>query len=205
MLAVNCCFAEAMIVAEAGETEIVVTTMDALAVTDASALLVAVMVWVPIAAGAVYAPPVVIVPTVAFPPLTPSTDHVTAVFEKPCTVALNCSVPDGITNAEVGLTAVIPTATVAFALIDGTETIAALTVCDPAVAGAVYIPDALIVPTVAFPPATPSTYQVTALLPAPCTVAVNCVLPLTGRLTDDWFSAMVGVVVPALVAELFTP
>jgi hypothetical protein len=38
-----------------------------------------------------------------FPPLTPSTDQVTAVFEVPETVSLNCCVPPGATVAEVGL------------------------------------------------------------------------------------------------------
>lgn len=43
------------------------------------------------------------VPVVAFPPLTPSTDQVTVVFEVPETVSLNCFVPPGATEAELGL------------------------------------------------------------------------------------------------------
>ena len=41
-------------------------------------------------AGAVYWPVVLIVPSVALPPATPFTDHVTAVFDVPLTVAVNC-------------------------------------------------------------------------------------------------------------------
>jgi hypothetical protein len=40
--------------------------------------------------------------------------------------------------------------------------------------GAVYSPAVEIVPTVEFPPATPFTCQVTAVLEVPVTVAVNC-------------------------------
>ena len=43
-------------------------------------------------AGAVYRPPVEIVPIVEFPPATPSTDHFTAVLLVPVTVAVNCCV-----------------------------------------------------------------------------------------------------------------
>lgn len=45
-----------------------------------------------IAAGAVYKPPAEIVPTVEFPPVTPFTAQVTAVFAEPETAALNCLV-----------------------------------------------------------------------------------------------------------------
>jgi hypothetical protein len=40
--------------------------------------------------------------------------------------------------------------------------------------GAVYSPEEVIVPTVEFPPVTPFTCQVTAVLEVPVTVAVNC-------------------------------
>jgi len=49
------------------------------------------------------------------------------------------------------------------------------------VEGATYIPDALIRPTVAFPPATPPALQVTAVFEVPETVAVNCSVPARGR------------------------
>jgi hypothetical protein len=49
---------------------------------------------------------------------------------------------------------------------------------DGTLAGAVYAPPAEIVPSEALPPATPSTLQVTAVLAALATVAVNvCVAP----------------------------
>ncbi len=54
------------------------------------ATLVAVTVCLPGDAGAMYLPDALIVPTVEFPPDTPSTDHVTDVFEEPVTVAVNC-------------------------------------------------------------------------------------------------------------------
>lgn len=41
-----------------------------------------------IVAGAVYRPPVVILPFVAFPPVTPLTCHVTALFVRPVTIAV---------------------------------------------------------------------------------------------------------------------
>ena len=44
------------------------------------------------AAGAAYFPAEFTVPKEALPPETPLTDHVTAVFEVPVTVTLNCCV-----------------------------------------------------------------------------------------------------------------
>ena len=52
--------------------------------------------------GAVYSPPVVIVPTVELPPATPFTAQVTVVFEDPVTVALNCCVLPSRTFALAG-------------------------------------------------------------------------------------------------------
>jgi hypothetical protein len=40
------------------------------------------------------------VPVVEFPPATPSTDQVTAVFVVFCTVAVNCAVPPTATFVE---------------------------------------------------------------------------------------------------------
>jgi len=48
-------------------------------------------------------------------------------------------------------------------------------------AGAVYIPEVVMVPDVVFPPATPLTFQVTAAFEAPLTVAVNCWVASTDR------------------------
>src|SRR6266852_5386873 len=56
------------------------------------------------AAGAVYKPAAVIVPTVAFPPVTPFTCHVTAVFVVPVTVEMNCCVCPGVKFAVAGAT-----------------------------------------------------------------------------------------------------
>ena len=53
-------------------------------------------------AGAVYMPEVVMVPDVVFPPATPLTFQVTAAFEAPLTVAVNCWVASTDRSAEVG-------------------------------------------------------------------------------------------------------
>ena len=50
--------------------------------------------------------------------------------------------------------------------------------------GAVYRPELEIVPTVALPPVTPFTCQVTAVLLAFCTVAVSCCVPPTAIVVD---------------------
>src|SRR2546430_12908415 len=51
-------------------------------------------------------------------------------------------------------------------------------------AGAVYRPELEIVPTVALPPVTPFTCQVTAVLLVFCTVAVNCWVPPAATVAD---------------------
>jgi hypothetical protein len=68
------------------------TVTAALADLLASALLTAVTVTdiFEVAAGAVYIPAELTVPVLPLPPLTPLTFQVTAVFELPLTVALNC-------------------------------------------------------------------------------------------------------------------
>ena len=50
--------------------------------------------------------------------------------------------------------------------------------------GAVYRPALETVPTVALPPVTPFTCQVTAVLLVFCTVAVNCCVPPTATVAD---------------------
>jgi hypothetical protein len=56
-------------------------------------------------AGAVYSPLALIVPTVAFPPTTPFTLHVTPRFwESLFTVAVNCCVLEMFNETEVGET-----------------------------------------------------------------------------------------------------
>src|SRR2546427_11552479 len=53
----------------------------------------------------------------------------------------------------------------------------AVTVTVAGLAGAVYSPEPEIVPTVALPPVTPFTCQVTAVLLVFCTTALNCCVP----------------------------
>ena len=64
----------------------------------------------------------------------------------------------------------------------------AVTVCVPACDGAVYKPELLIVPTDEFPPLIVSTDQVTLVLEAPLTVAVNCTVELVATSTEDLFN-----------------
>ena len=54
------------------------------------------------AAGAVYKPELLMVPTVALPLTTSLTFHVTAVLDEPVTLAVNCRVAPTWTLAEVG-------------------------------------------------------------------------------------------------------
>jgi hypothetical protein len=99
-------------VAEVGETETLITTA-AVTVTAAEADLV-VSAWemavtVTVAglgtvAGAVYKAAVEIVPTVALPPVTPLTCHVTALLLVFFSVAENCCVAPAVTVAVVGET-----------------------------------------------------------------------------------------------------
>jgi hypothetical protein len=182
-VAVNCFVVIPGTEAEVGlmliATADVVTLTAALADFVASALLVTLTVCEPTAAGALYNPAVEMVPTVAFPPLTPSTYQVTAVFVVPVTVAVNCFVVIPGTEAEVGLmvkvaTADVVTLTAALADFVASALLVAFTVCEPAAAGALYNPAVEMVPTVAFPPFTPSTDHVTVALVEPLTVAVNC-------------------------------
>ena len=114
------------------------------------------------------------VPTVLFPPATPSTDHVTDVLVVPVTNAVNCWVPRGASMALVGITVSRMTLTAALALLLGSAALVAVTVCLSGLEGAVYNPLLLTVPTVLLPPFTPSTDHVMALLVSPTTVAVNC-------------------------------
>src|ERR1700756_5415798 len=58
-------------------------------------------------AGAVYRPPVVIVPTVAFPPATPATSQFTAVFVVPVTATLNGTVCPTTTDVADGDTVTV--------------------------------------------------------------------------------------------------
>ena len=99
---------------------------------------------------------------------------------------------EGAINTEEGVTAVIPTMTVALAVTEVSATMAAVMVCEPAAPGAVYTPPEVIVPTVELPLATPSTDHATAVFELFWTVAVNVKLAPATRFTDVWFSEMVG-------------
>jgi hypothetical protein len=109
-VAVNCCVFPAAKVAVVGETDTLTVTAGwivtfACANRLVSAMLVAATAAVVKAAtdaGAVNNPPVEIVPTLEFPPVTPFTVHVTPVFVLPDTVAVNCCVFPADSVAEVG-------------------------------------------------------------------------------------------------------
>jgi hypothetical protein len=84
------------------------------------------MLWAPVVGGAVYKPPDVIVPVVALPPATPSTDQVTALFFNPCIVVWNCSVADGSMVEAEGEIVKTKTLTAAFAAADELATLAVI-------------------------------------------------------------------------------
>src|SRR6266513_2927619 len=143
-------------------------------------------------AGAVYRPELDIVPTVALPPVTPLTCQVTAVLLVFCTVAVKCRVPPAPTVADTGEIVTLTTAagvmvTCAEADFVGSawDTAATVTMAGfGTTAGAVYRPELDIVPTVALPPVTPLTCQVTAVLLVFSTVAVNCCVPPAPTVAD---------------------
>jgi hypothetical protein len=90
-----------MSVAVAGDTELVLVTVTAeLALFVVSATLVAVTVCAPATSGALYKPVASINPLAALPPTTESTDHVTALFVVPVTLAVNCIVAPTATLTE---------------------------------------------------------------------------------------------------------
>src|SRR5438045_1343608 len=121
-------------------------------------------------AGAVYRPELDIVPTVALPPLTPLTCQVTAEIGRASCREGNCWLPPAPTVADTGEIVTRTTAagvmvTCAGADFVGSGLDTAVTVAVAGygtTAGAVYKPELDIVPTVALPPLTPLTCQVTA-------------------------------------------
>jgi hypothetical protein len=146
---------------------------EALAALVGAATLVAVTVtvWAALmAAGAVYRPVLVIVPTLGL------IDHVTAVFpEPPVTLAVNCweweaerLAVAGVTDTDTGASRV----TDALADLVGSAALVAVTVtvwAKAIAAGAVYRPVLVMVPTLGLMD------HVTAVFPAPpVTLAVNC-------------------------------
>jgi hypothetical protein len=137
----------------------------------------------------------VMVPTVEFPPVTPSTDQVIVGFACPLTVAVNCWVDPVIRTGFAGEMAmpagVAATVTVALARFVASAALVAVTVCVPACAGAVYNPVASMVPVLEFPLAILSTDQVTLVLLVPATAALNCSCAPALSVTAFWLSWMV--------------
>ena len=73
--------------------------------------------------------------------------------------------------------------TAVFALNAGSALAVTEIVCEPGAEGAVYRPVALMVPTELFPPALPSTDQVSTGLDRPCAEALNCCVAPGARTT----------------------
>lgn len=91
---------------------------------------------------------------------------------------------EGAADVAVQVPLALLTVTVAEAEDEELAWLVAVTVCEPAVAGAVYSPVELTVPAVLFPPGTPSTLQFTAVLELPVTLAVNCCVPLGATVAE---------------------
>lgn len=124
-------------------------------------------------------------PTVEFPPGMLSTDQAMEGLLRSGKLAVNCCIAPAIKVAEVGETElVLATVIEALALFVVSATLIAVIVCEPAVAGAWYTPVASISPVSAFPPATVSTDQLTAVLVVPFTVALNCAVVPAGTVVD---------------------
>lgn len=128
-----------------------------------------------------------IVPRVVLPLVTPFTCHVTEPSLALLTVAVNCCVWFTVTVALAGEMATVTevgasmvTWELAVWLVSALETAVTVTTAgDGTLAGAVYSPLLLMVPTVALPLVTPFTCQVTPVLVVLITVGVNCcVLPV---------------------------
>ena len=152
---VNCCVWAAKSVAVAGASVTVTGTAGGLRVTVPDAFFVVSLTLVAITAtvctlamdaGAVYKPVLLTDPTDGL------MDHVTAVLPSPVTVAVNCCVCPARSVALAGLTETGESSvTVEERLFVGSATLVAVTIMLrwlPRIAGAVYKPDALIVPTV---------------------------------------------------------
>jgi hypothetical protein len=148
---------------------------------------------------------------VEFPPEIPATAQVTAVFEFPTTVAVNCSVFPASKSAVAGDTDIVTPEVIMIPTLDVSLVLAletAVTVTWEGlgtVAGGLYKPLLLMVPTVEFPPLWPLTCHVNDMSEYPETSAVNCrVLPsATTVVTSGWrFIVTVTVVVEQVWVEL---
>ena len=84
------------------------------------------------------------VPTVEFPPVTPSTDQVIVGFACPATVTVNCCdapvIISGLAGEMTTPVAAAVTVTVELALLVASAALVAVMECDPACVGAVYNP-----------------------------------------------------------------
>jgi hypothetical protein len=139
------------------------------------------------ARGAVYTPPLVIVPQPPATRLLQCTDQPGEIVAAP-TVATNVCCPPEVTVTVAGVTT---TGSPEFVMVTLAEPI--LVVSDVKIAetvtllgvgttaGAVYKPLVSMVPNVALPPLTPLTCHVTAVLLVPVTVEVNCCVCLVWR------------------------
>jgi hypothetical protein len=124
--------------------------------------------------GATYNPVEEIAPH-AVPPWAQAICQVTAVFDVPVTVAANCTLANVRIEGRLGeIITSGPIVAVAFPVSAGLAAEIAV-MATPAglgiVTGAVYAPNAVIVPTVEFPPATLFTSQDTLVFVLPVTVA----------------------------------
>jgi len=161
---------------------VIVTVVESDFVLSACEIALTVTVPLGTAAGAVYKPAALIVPTVPLPPVVPLTCQVTAVFAVFVSVAVNCCVKLTCTEGVFGLTATViaggaVTLTVAAPVFVASACEVAVTVTVPPVGtlvGAVYKPDALMVPMLAAPADVLLTCHVTAVFVVPVTVAANC-------------------------------
>lgn len=130
-------------------------------------------------------------------------DHVTVVLASPVTVAVNCRVPPCVNVAVVGeIRTGGLSVTVAVADLVVSATLVALTVtvcCADTVAGAVYSPPLLTVPTPAG-----LIDHVTAVLARSVTVAVNCCVPPCPNVTvvGDMVTVPGGFKVTVALADL---
>ncbi len=197
-VAENCCCCPVPTWAEAGDTETETPgkdwmTTDAEADFVESATDVAVTVASPgvgIVAGAVYNPVEVMEPQEPATQPIPETDQVTAVFELPVTVAVNCCFPftDSVELVGVRETATpaeVPMVTVAVPTSERSERERAVTSTVDglgAVEGAVYSPSELISPQPMPLQPAPESPQMTT--PSADPVALNCTCPFGCTCTD---------------------
>ena len=186
-VAANACVPPSEIDADGGFTTTVTSgsmVIIEVATRVGSATLVAVTVTVEgegTRAGAKKRPPGVTVPTLEFPPGIPLILKVTAVFARPVTVANNCAPRPTCTCIDVGVKEIVASGRIVmFEVADALvwNWLVAVTFTTAGVGtevGATNRPVDEIVPTLALPPGTPLTLQLTPDWPGgvPLTVAVN--------------------------------